>query len=29
MIAEIKDISKEAVAEAVYDNSRRLYGQIF
>lgn len=29
MIAEMKDASPEAVAEALYDNSRRLYGQVF
>ncbi len=29
MIAEIKGFSKEAVAEAVYGNTRQLYGQIF
>ncbi len=29
MIAQIKDVSTEATAEAVYDNSRRLYGDVF
>lgn len=28
MIAEIKDISQEALAETLYDNTRRLYGDI-
>jgi len=29
MIAQIKDVSPAAVAEAVYDNTRRLYGDVF
>jgi len=29
MIAEIKDVTQEAVAEALYENTRRLYGDVF
>lgn len=29
MIAKIKDVSPAAAAEAVYDNTRRLYGDVF
>jgi TatD DNase family protein len=28
-IAEIKEVSTEGLAEAIYENTRRLYGQIF